>query len=121
MNVYDHNTKIPRRVLRTYHFVKQNGVCAYCGCQMNRKRHNRDDNSVTLEHIIPVAYGGLNCEFHTIAICYRCNQERGNNTLTLAMILGIFIFKGFDAIIPISMSYWNRFIFYKKNLTKSRG
>lgn len=91
---------ITRHCLRKSHFINQRGVCAYCGDTMNNSK-NRNNKSVTLEHILPRFWGGLDNELYTIAVCHDCNFERGSMPLQWHMIVGIFLFKGFDAVVPI--------------------
>lgn len=95
-----------RKRIRDRHFINQNGFCAYCRCNMNRKKRDRDDQSVTLEHIVPRVIGGRDCELHTIAICYRCNQNRSSMPLALDQMLGIFLFKGLPGLAPIGINLW---------------
>lgn len=87
--------------LRGIHYIQQNGVCAYCGETMNRKKRSRDDLSYTLEHIIPQRFGGLDSENNTICVCFGCNQKRSSLPLEWQMIVGIFLFKGMNGIHPI--------------------
>lgn len=47
------------------------GICACCGRKLNLK-------SMTVEHIIPLIRGGKNEMENLIALCYDCNQLKGN-------------------------------------------
>ena len=95
-----------KKALRSIHFNKQNGICAYCGCCMNQRKTDRDDFSVTLEHIFPQTMGGRDTEANTIAICYRCNQNRGCVPLGFDLMWNIFVLKGVDAFEPIGQNLW---------------
>ena len=45
--------------------------CIYCECEL-------DDQNVTSDHIVPISYGGNNCQVNLVICCTDCNNERGN-------------------------------------------
>ena len=47
------------------------GVCAHCGKKLTTK-------TMTIEHIIPLSRGGTNDPENLVALCYDCNQKKGN-------------------------------------------
>lgn len=108
-----------RKRLRIFHFANQDGVCAYCGDLMTSiKGLNLSPKACTLEHIFPRTYGGKDTLTNTIGVCSECNTERASKKLKLHMILGIILFKGTDAIIPISQNYIHE---YKAKLFTNVG
>ena len=50
---------------------KQRGLCAYCECQLTLK-------TVTRDHVIPRASGGLDGRNNIKAACGRCNRAKGS-------------------------------------------
>lgn len=53
--------------------VIQNGVCVYCGININT-------NPYELDHIIPFNKGGLNTDDNVQLLCYDCNKKKYNKT-----------------------------------------
>ena len=105
-----------RRTLRITHFNHQNGICAYCGDEMNTKKKNRDGKSMTLEHIVPQMEGGTDDVWNTIAVCYDCNHERDSFPLKWHHIVGILIAKGIDGLYPIFVNlykYYSRALLHR--------
>ena len=47
------------------------GICAHCGKKLTTK-------TMTIEHIIPLSRGGANDPENLVALCYDCNQKKGN-------------------------------------------
>lgn len=107
---------LSKKILRRFHYINQNGICAYCGCIMNRapgaSDGQIDDNTCTLEHIIPRSEGGKNYYSHTIAVCHKCNYERSSFPLQFHQIIGIFLAKGLDGLYPISVNLYKFYIQY---------
>jgi hypothetical protein len=71
--------------------------CFYCGLQLAEVRlptgQSPPDNMKTLDHMIPIARGGLG-EHNLVAACWGCNTDKGNLTteeyrLVLAYRAGI--------------------------------
>lgn len=106
------------KTLRNIHFYQQNGTCAYCGEQMNRRRQYKNERSCTLEHVIPRALGGTDCFAHTVAVCHSCNQGRGSYPLSFEHIVGILLVKGLDGLYPVSVNLWS---YYREALTLRFG
>ena len=50
-------------------FAKQRGMCAACRCDISKKYE--------LDHIIPLAIGGLNCDSNIQLLCRFCNRSKG--------------------------------------------
>jgi HNH endonuclease len=61
--------------LRTRLFAKTQGRCWYCG---KTPEHQSD---MTLDHVVPRAKGGGECETNFVAACGRCNGSKGNRSL----------------------------------------
>jgi hypothetical protein len=95
----------PTRVkLREFHFINQNGICAYCGDRMNSREGS--PKQVTLEHVIPCTFGGRNIIGDTIATCAECNEKRGHSHLQYHQMVGILIAKGIDGVYLIVDDYF---------------
>jgi 5-methylcytosine-specific restriction endonuclease McrA len=65
-------------------FNQQSGVCPYCGEEMTLDLG--ENNTATIEHIIPRSKGGPSAEFNYMAVCSSCNFERGNKPLGVYLI-----------------------------------
>ena len=76
----NHHQGSPRRGERIWYssherkeILKANyGVCACCGKKLNV-------NTMTIDHIIPRSRGGSNGQENLTALCYDCNQKKGND------------------------------------------
>jgi 5-methylcytosine-specific restriction endonuclease McrA len=67
-----------RRTWRSFRYEQQSGRCAYCQqllieSEIFAKLHN----SLTLDHMVPLAKGGPDTYENTVASCYACNQAKG--------------------------------------------
>ncbi len=51
--------------------LKSSGRCAHCGKTIS-------ESNVTVEHIIPLSYGGTNDMDNLVALCPDCNAEKDN-------------------------------------------
>lgn len=60
------DTETRERVLR-----KSKCKCAKCGKEL-------DMRNMTVDHIIPLSKGGTNKEYNLIAMCKKCNKEKGS-------------------------------------------
>ena len=60
---------------RVYLAKQHNWRCWYCHCIM-RKEYGWQD-SVTIEHVVPLSRGGVNAFWNRVAACHRCNFNRG--------------------------------------------
>lgn len=49
---------------------KQNGMCARCGCDIQRRYH--------IDHIIPLVRGGSNWPTNLQLLCPTCNMSKGS-------------------------------------------
>lgn len=56
--------------------IKTNHKCARCGKKLTT-------DTMTIEHMFPVAKGGDNGEYNIIALCERCNEEKSNRVFNL--------------------------------------
>lgn len=52
---------------------KSNGKCCRCGKSLNI------GDGFTVEHVIPISKGGTNEPRNIVALCDKCNSEKGNN------------------------------------------
>ena len=53
---------------------KSKNRCCRCGSLL-------DENSMTIEHIIPLSRGGTNQQSNLVALCWDCNQKKDNYIL----------------------------------------
>ena len=53
----------------------QNGVCLYCGSTITAKP---GDSGCELDHVVPRSGGGSSKRENLVAVCRRCNSEKGN-------------------------------------------
>lgn len=58
---------------RIRHQFKKSDICPYCGCPLGEDCH--------LEHIYPVAKGGLSSTENMVFVCPTCNLQKGAQTL----------------------------------------
>ena len=60
--------------------VDQLGLCWHCGEPMLPVKRRGDkqvkDLCATIEHLLPLGEGGNNSRENTVAVHYKCNQER---------------------------------------------
>lgn len=71
--------KILLRTYRAEAFLSQERKCYWCGIEMfvgNKKAKLRSD-SVTADHKLAIAEGGLTVRKNVVAACFACNQRRG--------------------------------------------
>ena len=60
------------RVSRQDRLLQQTGYrCGYCACELTRQ-------TVTRDHIVPMAHGGRTTDSNLIAACRDCNQRKGD-------------------------------------------
>lgn len=52
--------------------LKRQSVCHWCAQPLTI-------DTSTVEHIIPLSKGGLDCANNRVLACYECNQDRGNS------------------------------------------
>lgn len=68
--------KAKARELRASAWWKQqlgNGVCHYCG---NRFK----PQELTMDHVVPIARGGVSSKKNCVPCCKSCNTAKGNKT-----------------------------------------
>ena len=84
-----HYHKTAYKKLREKVLIRDNYTCQYCGQEAN-----------TLDHIIPISKGGIDCEDNAVAACSRCNSSKRDRMTPGAFLphtpkpstpLGIFI------------------------------
>lgn len=51
--------------------ILASGPCVYCG----------DPKPVEVDHVIPVAWGGLSIWWNLVPACFRCNRGKGDKTV----------------------------------------
>ena len=61
------DTETRERILK-----KSKCKCARCGKELNM-------SNMTIDHIIPLSKGGTNKEYNLIAMCKKCNKEKGSS------------------------------------------
>lgn len=57
--------------LRSAALAEQSGRCARCGSRMA-------SGSVTADHLIPIRAGGPTVRYNIVAVCFTCNQRKGD-------------------------------------------
>ena len=55
-------------------FTKSQGRCAYCGVEL-------EFNTYTVDHILPLAWGGSNQIENMVAACHPCNSQKKSSTV----------------------------------------
>jgi len=55
--------------------------CTFCG------HYATKGNPMTIDHLTPWSLGGSNAWENLAAACYRCNQQRGNGSPLLLMLV----------------------------------
>src|SRR5271156_4882457 len=65
------------RFSRANVFLRDHGVCQYCGRQYAK-------NQLTLDHVIPIVQGGKKSWENIVTACKPCNQRKGGRTPTQA-------------------------------------
>ncbi len=53
-------------------FLRDGYVCQYCGDDVSKK-------TATLDHVLPVSYGGKTTFENTVTACGPCNANKGND------------------------------------------
>ncbi len=66
---YNPNVKFSK----TNVFIRDHYTCAYCGKTFAK-------HQLTIDHIVPVSYGGLKKWENVITACRPCNAKKGNRT-----------------------------------------
>ena len=62
---------------RHYFWILQNGVCAFCGVACRLDVAQIAPDLMTIEHIVPLAYGGWGTRDNLAGCCRMCNERRG--------------------------------------------
>lgn len=62
-----------RRRIASSIFSKFNYTCVYCG------KENPDD--LTLDHLFPIAKGGMDIRANMVACCMDCNKDKDDMTV----------------------------------------
>jgi hypothetical protein len=77
-NRYTRNSRIGRgnipRGMRERVFARDGNACVFCGCQVTAA--NR-----TIDHLIPLALGGLDEITNYVTACRTCNERKGSMNL----------------------------------------
>jgi HNH endonuclease len=61
-------------------FNKQDGICFHCQLPIFTDKYAagaQKQNQATVEHLVPVSFGGCSCPANLVVACYRCNSARG--------------------------------------------
>ena len=67
--------KARRRLMRT-----QNGMCYWCGrLMLFEAKHCQADGFATIDHVVPLARGGLNNANNKVLACKKCNAGRSSD------------------------------------------
>lgn len=62
-----------RRERRLAIYLRDGMACTYCGAAVEE-----DGVVLSLDHVIPVSKGGMNCSKNLVTACRRCNSNRGD-------------------------------------------
>ena len=84
MSIAEEMSRNHRRNILVKMFNEQGGVCPYCSEPMTLTKNF--NNTATIEHIRPKSKGGSNDHENLMAACYSCNQDRGNQLLSIFLI-----------------------------------
>lgn len=57
---------------------KQNGKCHYCKFPMLLSGNPTDDDYMTIDHVFPLAKGGLDNANNRVGACLKCNQDKAD-------------------------------------------
>lgn len=60
--------------------INTNKRCFYCNCKLSKK-------SVTIDHKIPVSFGGITIPPNTVLACKSCNEQKSNLTSEQYLVL----------------------------------
>jgi len=66
----------PRRIIYQVHGPN----CCWCGVATKFHGSVDEPHFATIEHLIPLSKGGENSKENRRIACWKCNQERGNDT-----------------------------------------
>ncbi len=70
-NVRNRGGTSAKRAMRFRLCEAQNWRCAYCGCAL-------EPETATIEHAMPLSWGGAHAWENLIAACEPCNRMRGH-------------------------------------------
>lgn len=70
---YDRMPKGHIRFTRLNIYIRDRNTCQYCGRKFAR-------SELSLDHVIPRAYGGKSTWDNIVCCCSRCNHEKGGRT-----------------------------------------
>lgn len=74
INKYKHlRTRAREKFWRRY---KGEMYCVYCGCFVSRYMIDGDELKATIDHVIPLAYGGKSDYDNLVLSCLKCNRQR---------------------------------------------
>lgn len=68
---------------RLWLWTSRNRHCAYCGIMLCLKPGRL--NTLTVDHVIPLAKGGKNKRSNYSPSCAPCNQAKGNSLLSVSL------------------------------------
>lgn len=71
---YSGYKKMALRITRRNVYLRDNGVCQYCGCTRERKDMN-------IDHVIPLSKDGPNDWTNVVLSCVSCNTRKANKSL----------------------------------------
>lgn len=66
-----HKTRKPR-FSKSNLFLRDLYECAYCGCKVT-------NSTATMDHVLPISYGGKTNWENIVTACGPCNSNKGNN------------------------------------------
>jgi CRISPR/Cas system Type II protein with McrA/HNH and RuvC-like nuclease domain len=67
-------------------WVKQDGLCYWCGKQCVFEGLGGDWNQFTVDHVIPLGYNGTNHWMNLVGVCHKCNNKRGKRWQDYRMV-----------------------------------
>lgn len=62
-------------------FVRDGGRCRGCGMLMTLEGEGNEDDYPSIDHIVPLARGGLHTWDNVQLLCRRCNWEKGDSLM----------------------------------------
>lgn len=76
MKNLEYNESQRRIKIRNELAEAQNGLCGICGQAMTDSTEFRDKPSI--DHVLPISAGGMDCLGNWICVHQRCNWEKSN-------------------------------------------
>ena len=79
----DEESLLPLKKKRIHKIINLDGdMCFYCGKKTYiMKDEGWKSNRATVDHVLPIAKGGLNCIDNCVNCCEMCNGSKGSDSI----------------------------------------